>query len=73
VTFAQDPPVSGAPCVPCNGKCLTVEEVGKLREAIDELEDIHNSPAVVEFQDQLVIVRDWDGRVYGKKKARVYI
>jgi hypothetical protein len=48
----------------CEGKCLTEEQVKKLKEAIDELDDIHKSPAVGHFQDQVVIIRDWDGRVY---------
>lgn len=51
-------------CVQCDGKCLTPDQVEKLREAIKELKNIHESPATVEFQDPVVIIRDWDGRVY---------
>lgn len=61
VSLAQDLPT---PCVPCLGKCLTGKQVDKIHEALDELDDIHNSPAVLEFQDQIVIIKDWDGRVY---------
>lgn len=59
VALAQDPP-----CIPCDGKCLTSEQVKKLQDALDELDDIHKSPAIGEFQDPIVIIRDWDGRIY---------
>jgi hypothetical protein len=57
IAAAQDPK-------PCDGKCLSPDQVDKLRKAVDELDDIHKSPATVEFQDPVVIIRDWDGRVY---------
>lgn len=55
---AQQPP-----CVPCEGKCLTPDQVGKLRQTVDELDDIHKSPVSIQA-DPVVVVRDWDGRVY---------
>jgi hypothetical protein len=55
---------SAQECVPCDGKCLTPGQVEKLRDAVDELKDIHESPVVVKFQDPVVVIRDWDGRVY---------
>jgi ribosomal protein L31E len=55
---------SAQDCVPCDGKCLTPDQVEKLREAVKELKDIHESPTTIEFQDIIVIIRDLDGRVY---------
>lgn len=60
IAAAQDP----KPCAPCEGKCLSPDQVEKLRQAVNELDDIHKSPATVEFQDPIVVIRDWDGRVY---------
>lgn len=58
--LAQEP----TPCTPCEGKCLTQAQVDKLRKALDELDDLHKSPAIVELQEPIVVIRDWDGRVY---------
>jgi hypothetical protein len=58
--LAQEP----APCTPCEGKCLTQAQIDKLKKALDELDDLHRSPAIVEFQEPIVVIRDWDGRVY---------
>jgi hypothetical protein len=55
----------------CYGKCLTEDQVNKVKKALDELDKIHESPAVVEFQEPIIIIRDWDNRVYingGEKK-----
>lgn len=49
---------------PCEGKCLTQEQVDKLRAGVEELKDIHGSPAVVTVQTPVVVVRDTDGRIY---------
>ncbi len=56
---------------PDDGKCLTKEDKEKLSEAIDELIDIKRSEAKLEFKEPIIILRDWDGRVYingGDKK-----
>lgn len=49
---------------PCTGKCFTEEQINKLREAVAELKNIHSSPVTVEIPKPIVIVRDFDGRVY---------
>ena len=56
--------VASADPTVCEGKCLTVEQADKLKAAVNELDDIHKSPAVVKIQDPVVIVSDWNGRVY---------
>lgn len=53
------------------GVCLTKEQKEELRAAIKELKDIHESKAEVELLEPIVIVRDWEDRVYingGEKK-----
>jgi hypothetical protein len=59
--LAQDPPVDSCPEP---NKCVTAEQKQKILQAMDELDDIHKSPAVVTLQDPIVIVRDWQDRVY---------
>ena len=49
---------------PCDGKCLTPDQVNELKKAVSELDNIHKSPATVEILDPIVVIRDWDGRVY---------
>lgn len=56
---AQDPPTCPEP-----NKCITAEQKKKILEAVDELDDIHKSPATVTLQDPVIIVRDWQDRVY---------
>ncbi len=59
---AQEAPPA---CVPePGGKCLTKEQVAEVKKALEELESIHKSPAVVTTDDHIVVVSDWDGRVY---------
>lgn len=53
------------------GICLTKAQRDKLSEAVLELQDIHGSKAEIELQEPIVIVRDWEDRVFingGKKK-----
>jgi hypothetical protein len=65
--LADDPP-----CVPPpGGKCLTAEQFSQVKQALQELDDIHKSPAEVTAAQPVVIVQDWQGRVYvngGEKK-----
>ena len=60
------------PCVPPpGGKCLTAEQFEQVKKALQELDDVHKSPAAVTVEDPVVIVQDWQGRVYvngGDKK-----
>jgi hypothetical protein len=53
-----------APACPAPGKCVSAEQKQKILQAMDELDNIHRSPAVVTLQDDVVIVRDWQDRVY---------
>jgi hypothetical protein len=51
--------------------CLRPDEAEKVRKAVEELDEIKNSELTVDFQDPIIIIRDWDGRVYvngGDKK-----
>jgi len=53
------------------GGRLTKGQKDTLVKAIRELDDIHESKAEVEFKEPIVIVRDWEDRVYvngGEKK-----
>jgi hypothetical protein len=61
--FAQEPGAGGV--------CITEEQKEKLRKAILELDAIKNSPAEITVKEPIVIVRDWQDRVYingGEKK-----
>ena len=52
-------------CVPPpGGKCLTKEQFDGVKKALEELDGIHKSPVVVTTDDKVVIVNDWEGRVY---------
>jgi len=64
---AQDPPECPEPYE----VCLTKEQQEKVVKALKELKDIKESKAEVEFQEDIVIIRDWEDRVYvngGEKK-----
>jgi len=54
--FAQEPPPGGV--------CLTEDQKEKLRKVVEELENIKNSPAQIISKDPIIIVRDWENRVY---------
>ncbi len=73
VSYAQEPPVPTCPQEILNsgGICLTKKQKEELRVAIEELDNIHQSKAEIEFSRPIVIVRDWEDRVYingGEKK-----
>lgn len=65
---AQDEPVPCEPAKPCenacDGTCLSDEDKKAVVESIEELKAIKEAEAKIEVQDEVVIVRDWDGRVY---------
>ncbi len=44
--------------------CLTEEKRLKVIMALEELQDIRDSKAELEFIDPVVIIRDWEDRVY---------
>lgn len=51
--------------------CLTKEQKDKVVKALKELKDIKESEAEVTFEEDIVIIRDWEDRVYvngGEKK-----
>lgn len=48
----------------CDGTCLSHDDSRKVAEALRELKQIKESEARIEFRDPVVIVRDWDDRVY---------
>ena len=56
-------PAAAQEC-PEPNKCVTAAQKQKILEAMDELDDIHKNPAVVTLQEPMVIVRDWQDRVY---------
>ena len=45
-------------------KCLTEDQYKKIVEAIKELDSIKKSEMIGEFSEPIVIVHDWNGRVY---------
>lgn len=58
--FADD-----APCVPPpGGKCLTADQYEQVKKALQELDDVHKSPAELKLEQPVVIIQDWEGRVY---------
>jgi hypothetical protein len=64
---AQEPPKCPEPY----DMCLTKEQKDKVVKALKELKDIKESEAEVTFEEDIVIIRDWEDRVYvngGEKK-----
>lgn len=56
---------SAQECVaPPGGKCLDEKQFEEVKKALEELDKIHKSPAVVTTQDSIVVIQDWQGRVY---------
>ncbi len=52
-------------CVPPEGgRCLTKEQFEAVKRGLTELDMIHSSPAVLSTSDEIVIIHDWEGRVY---------
>lgn len=49
---------------PDGGKCINKEQLEEIRKGLTELDKIHKSPAVVTTTESIVIIHDWDGRVY---------
>ena len=63
--FASVVSAQPTPCVPPpGGKCITKEQLDQITKALQELDNIHKSPAVITVEDQIYIISDWDGRVY---------
>ncbi len=57
--MAQEPE-----CPPPYAVCLTAEEKKTVGDSLRELKDIRESKAEIEVKDEVVIVRDWEDRVY---------
>ena len=54
-----------ATCIPPpGGKCLTSQQFDAVKKGLEELDQIHRAPAVVTTPDSIIIIQDWDGRVY---------
>lgn len=51
-------------CVPSGGRCLSSDQLNRVKKALEELDGIHQAKATVEVQDTVTIISDWDGRVY---------
>jgi hypothetical protein len=65
LTFSSVAHAEDVPCVPpAGGKCLTKDQLENIQKALLELDKLHKSPAVVTSPDSVVIIQDWDGRVY---------
>jgi len=55
----------------CDGTCLSTTDKKIIVEALKELKNIKESKAEIEIADPVIIIRDWDNRVYvngGSKK-----
>lgn len=53
------------------GVCLTKTQKEEIVKAIKELKSIHESEAEIKFEESIVIIRDWEDRIYingGDKK-----
>jgi hypothetical protein len=44
--------------------CTDASVIDRCMEAAMELKDLHDSSAEIEFHDPVIIVHDWDGRIY---------
>ena len=71
-TAISPPPGAAAPVTPecpqelldSGGVCLTKEEKEEVAAALRELRNIHESKAELELTEPIVIVRDWEDRVF---------
>lgn len=59
--LAQEP--GPEPCQ-CEGTCLSEEDKKTVVDGLNELKKIKESKAEVKLKDDIVIVRDWEDRVY---------
>jgi hypothetical protein len=56
---------SAQDCVPpSGGKCLSADQFGSVKSALEELDGIKKAEMTGEVLDPVVIVHDWDERVY---------
>jgi hypothetical protein len=65
------PSVSAQENPPTDESCLSKEQKDRVVQALKELNDIHDSKAEVQVLDEIIIIRDWEDRVYingGEKK-----
>ncbi len=46
------------------GACLDKPQLDAVRSALKELDVIHSSPASLTTQDPIIVIHDWQGRVY---------
>jgi hypothetical protein len=63
---AQNPP-----CPPSYKVCLTEDQQKKVVDSLKELKDIKESKAELEFTEPIIIIVDWEQRIYingGEKK-----
>ncbi len=61
----SSPALADEPCAPPpGGKCLTAEQYEQVKQALRELDDVHKSPAELKLTQPVIIVQDWQGRVY---------
>ena len=44
--------------------CLTRAELEQIKKAVRELKDIHDSKAELKLEEPIIIIRDWEDRVY---------
>lgn len=58
--FAQEDPA----CPPPWAVCLTEDEKRTVGDSLRELKEIKESEAKLEVKDEIVIIRDWEDRVY---------
>jgi hypothetical protein len=56
LALAQEPPPGGV--------CLTQEQKEILKKVVDELEEIKSSKAEIKATEPIIIVRDWQDRVF---------
>lgn len=71
VALAASPAAADECVPPPGGKCLTAEQFEEVKKALREYNNVQDSPAELKLEQPLVIVQDWQGRVYvngGDKK-----
>lgn len=61
--FAQAPEEHPA-CPEPFAACLSAEQRDRVLKAIEELDEIHRSPAMVDIDGPIVVIRDWENRVF---------
>lgn len=66
ILLASSTSLAQEECSECNSPnvCLSAEEFKLVKKAIVELDEIKSSKAEITIEDEIIIIRDWQDRIY---------